>query len=390
MNSLDMRIKAWYGDEKVSLPIPDSWRVETSVPPLARKLTRAEIESALDHPIGTDRLQSLGKNAKSAAIIVEDMTRPTPTTEIIPSLLTMLCGIGLDQDSIRFVMALGGHRQMPRDEMVKKLGADVVGHYEVLNHDMTGEFSHYGASSRGTPIYVSKAVGDADLKIILGTAYPRPGTGFGGGAKCLVPGVAKLETLAGYHSLSGKGALDPTGEMRQDIEEIARTVGINYIVNAVLNGDREIAGLFAGDVVDAHRAAGDFCKQINLMPMIEDADVVVSNCYPFDTNMRYTWRGTWPFGSSPDALHILVDYSPEGSGYHQHFKAGGLPFAVRSDRDASYHLFSPMIGPKEVNEVTPHAQHHATWDSIVELVAAKAGDSPKVAFYPQAGMCWHT
>lgn len=388
MAELTMRAKAWYGDETVALPIPDTWNVATSRPAHTTPMTSAEMGGAIDDPVGSAPLREVAANAGSAVIIVEDMTRPTPTSRIISLLLERLHASGLDEDSIRFVMALGCHRQMPREEMAKKLGRDVVGRYETLNHDLDGRFEYCGRSSRGTPIYIPEAVMGADLKLIIGTTYPRGGTGFGGGAKCLVPGVAGQATIETYHKLPGGEPLSTDSEMRQDIEEIARRVGIDFIVNAVLNGDREIVGLFCGDLVEAHRAAADHVKQVSLFPTLPDADVVISSAYPFDTNMRYTWRGTWPFSHHRDALKILVDYATEGAGYHQLFKGGGLPFAVRSGGEPSWRLYSPIIGPKEAYEVHPECELHTEWSSLVELVGSVAGTSPKVAFYPDAGMGW--
>ncbi|MBM3215533.1 DUF2088 domain-containing protein [Candidatus Poribacteria bacterium] len=390
MATIPFRAKAWYGDETIHLPVPDRWRLEVSRLTPSRRLAPTEIAAALRSPIGTPTVRALAERARTATIIVEDMTRPTPMTEIIPALLSDLHDAGLGRDSIRFVLALGCHRQAPREEMVKKLGADVVGEYEVLNHDLDGQFQYCGRSSRGTPIYINQAVTSSDLKIILGTTYPRGGTGYGGGAKCLVPGVAAQATIETYHHLPGVEALNPDGPMRQDIEEIARKVGIDFIVNAVLNGDREIIGVFAGDVVDAHRAAADLCKQASLFPMIPDADVVISNAYPFDTNLRYTWRGTWPFGFHRNAVKVLVDTCTEGTGYHQYFKAHGLPFAVRNANVPSWHLYSPVLGPKEAYEVHPECLFHRTWESIVETVEAEAEGSPKVAVYPDAGIGWHS
>lgn len=388
MSEITMCVQAWYGDERVSLSIPSGWEVFRSALTPTVPLDDDAIRYALSHPIGMEPLRN--RRVSSAVVVVEDMTRPTPVARILPALLTELHVLGLDNDSIRFVMALGCHRQMPRQEMVKKLGASVVGEYEVLNHDLDGEFSYCGRSSRGTPIYINRNVMDADLKILVGTTYPRGGTGFGGGAKCLVPGVAAQATIEAYHRLPGAEALDPKGLMRLDIEEIARKVGVDFIVNAVLNGSREVIGLFAGDVVEAHRAAADFCKQTSLFPLVPEAEVVISNAYPFDTNLRYTWRGTWPFAYHPKAVKVLVDFSPEGTGYHQYFKARGKPFAIRNSGEPQWHLYSPILGPKEAYEVHPECLFHRTWDSVIRAVEERVGKNPRVAVYPDAGIGWRS
>ena len=392
MAQLKMPVMAWYGDKQASLSIPDSWQAERCAPPLCPPLSREQMRAALQNPIGTPALREIAarKSARSAAVVVEDMTRPTPTRLFIPLLLDELRAAGLGEDAVRFVFALGCHRQAPRAEMVKKLGHNVVGRYETLNHDLTGKFRDLGVSERGVPIRISEAVMSADLKILIGTAYPRSGTGYGGGAKCLVPGTAAFETIKAYHGLRGGEHLRTDSEMRQEIEWIARTAGVDMIVNAVLNGKRQIAALFAGDVVQAHRAAAECVNQTALTPTAKEADVVVSNAYPFDTNLRYTWRGTWAFEAHPNALRILVAYSPEGSGYHQLFKAGGVPFAPPPSGEPSFHLYSPLIGAREVNEVLANVQHHASWESILQLVKEKKGRSPRIAFYPYAGVGWRS
>ena len=390
MAQLKMPVMAWYGDKQAALPIPDSWRTERCAPPPCSPLTREQIRAAFQNPIGTPDLREMAelKSARSAAVVVEDMTRPTPARLFIPLLLEELRAAGLGEDAVRFVFALGCHRQAPRAEMVKKLGHNVVGRYETLNHDLTGKFRDLGVSERGVPMRISEAVMSADLKILIGTAYPRSGTGYGGGAKCLVPGAASFETIKAYHGLRGGEHLSLKSDMRQEIEQIARIADVDFIVNAVLNGRRQIAGLFAGDLIRAHRAAAICVKKTALTPMAQEADVVVSNAYPFDTNLRYTWRGTWAFEAHPNALHILVDYSPEGSGYHQLYKAGGVPFAPPPSGEPSFHLYSPLIGAREVNEVLANVQHHASWESILQLVKEEKGETPRIAFYPYAGVGW--
>ena len=125
MAQLKMPVMAWYGDKQAALPIPDSWRVERCVPPLRPPLSRERMRAALQNPIGTPPLREIAsqKSARSAAVVVEDMTRPTPTRLFIPLLLKELRAAGLGEDNVRFVFALGCHRQAPRGEMVKKTGA---------------------------------------------------------------------------------------------------------------------------------------------------------------------------------------------------------------------------------------------------------------------------
>ena len=61
---------------------------------------------------------------------------------------------------------------------------------------------------------------------------------------------------------------------------------------------------------------------------------------------------------------------------------------MRSEGEPAWRLFSPIIGPKEAYEVHPNCELFTRWEELVVLVEREAGSSPRVAFYPHAGMGW--
>lgn len=89
-----------------------------------------------------------------------------------------------------------------------------------------------------------------------------------GGAKTVTVGVAGIETLYANHMRSlSTGRQPPVGSVngngyRADLEEIAHMAGLQFSVNCVVNSHRELAGLFAGDPVQAHRAGVELARRV--------------------------------------------------------------------------------------------------------------------------------
>ena len=121
-NTVTVRSGAWHGDKELTLNFPASWEVEVLAPNDAPALSDAQIERAFAEPIGTPRIAELAKGRKSAAIIVDDLSRPTPAAKIIPFLLRELAAAGVPKSEIRFVVGPGSHRPLTDAEIPKKLG----------------------------------------------------------------------------------------------------------------------------------------------------------------------------------------------------------------------------------------------------------------------------
>ena len=125
-NTATIHTRAWAGDDALTLTFPKGWIVETYGPVECPRVTEAQIQTAFDNPIGSPRIAELAKGKNSAAIVVDDLSRPTPAAELIPYLLKELVAAGIPKRQIRFVVGGGSHRPLTRDEIDKKVGADVA------------------------------------------------------------------------------------------------------------------------------------------------------------------------------------------------------------------------------------------------------------------------
>ena len=327
MATVTIRTGKWCGDKDLPLRFPDNWQPTVYESQDPRSLSDPELESALDEPIGSRQIEQLATGKQTAAIIVDDLSRPTPAHEVIPHVLKRLKAGGIRDDSIRFVVGGGAHRPLTQDEIAKKVGKTVAATYEVHNHNVfSGNLQGMGNLEDGTPVYINDVVARSELKIGIGGITLHPGAGFGGGGKIVAPGIAGYTTIAYNHGLfkgRARGSIEREGtekDIRENAEDIARHVGLDLMVNVVFNGKSEIAGLYAGKVVEAHRQGATFAKQVydTVIPSkdVEETDIVVINAYPQDYDPVQMGKSLWPSKVFDKALKVIIDPASDGIFYH--------------------------------------------------------------------------
>ena len=375
----------------MTLTFPEAWDVNVQRFSDRPVLTDEEMQMALQSPIGTPRISDLAAKSKDAVIIVDDLSRPTPAPRMLPQVLNELKLGGIGESSTLIVIAIGCHRQLTRADLIRKLGETVVETIDVVCSESDDHLTHLGETSRGTPIFVNQYVMECDLKIALGGIYPHGGMSFGGGSKIILPGVTGVETSRHNHFQlkSGAHAGNLDNDQRLDSEEVARRVGLDVIVNAVISGTREVVGLFVGDLVKAHRKGVEFARQAYATPVLRDADVVIANAYPLDASFQHAGKGSWPLKSVRDGgIKILISAASEGYGYHRLYPKGRAAPADRTFENSSMILFSPNLTANEAYRVFPKsAIFFNSWDKLMDEVIPRCGiGDTKVAIYPCSGI----
>ena len=326
-NAATVRSRAWYGDEELTLNFPTGWEVEVLGPKDAPALSDAQIEKAFAEPIGTPRIAELAKGKKSAAIVFDDLSRPTPAYKVIPFLLRELASAGVPKSEIRFVAGVGAHRPLRDEDITKKIGADIAAEYEVTNHNfMSGDLRAFGSLDNGMPIYLNRVVADADFKICLGGIYPHSSVGFSGGAKLIVPGISGFTTMFYFHTFPpGRGPAIIEGESdepdRRDCAELtAGVLGLDVIANVVMNSRREICGLFVGDFIQAHRKGAHFAMETYSTEIPEtnqeESDLVMINCYPLDADAIQLDKALAALTYFENAYTVALYPASDSSCYH--------------------------------------------------------------------------
>ena len=257
------------------------------------------IENALDNPIGTYKLEDLLNPDDRVVIIVDDITRPTPTAKILPVILARLAQVGIADESVLIFMALGTHRPMTYEELCVKLGDEVLARYCVINRDYrNGEYVDLGTTASGIPIEVNREIIDADFRIAIGNIVPHITSGWGGGSKIILPGVCSQKTVDQMHyaACMMQPVLDVLGvrdnQARVEMDDIAGKIGLDFIVNTVLDEKQCMVGVFAGHYVEAHRAAVALAQEVMVVPIPKLADIVIASAHP--CHFDY-WQGIKPY-----------------------------------------------------------------------------------------------
>jgi nickel-dependent lactate racemase len=254
-----------------------------------------EIRQSILNPIGCKRLRDMVSKNDSIVILADDRTRLTPQKKIIPVVLEELYEAGLKSDQIKIIIAYGTHRVMTSDEKLDKFGKELMSTIEIKDHNCLNikNLIDKGKTRRGTRILINKEVLDADFRIAIGSVLPHHPTGWSGGAKILLPGVAGQETICSMHLL---GANEPQlGKVltpcREEMEDFAQAVGLHFIVNIVHDKDGNILKSVAGHFVEAHRKAVEHGFEVFGAKFHELADITLSSTYPADYDLTQSDKG---------------------------------------------------------------------------------------------------
>ena len=399
--TLKLRVDAFFGDNEMEVSFPKDWHVDVrlmaghDMPALSEK----ELRQRLQHPVDSMPLAELAQGKKRACILFDDLTRPTPTCEIVPLVLDELHGAGVTDNQIRFVAATGAHRPMTYPELAAKLGWKIIEKYPVYAHSIWQNLVYVGQTSRGTPVHVNREFASCDLRIGIGCLIPHHWTGFSGGAKIVMPGVSGLDTIVYHHSQICQSG--PRGQLqitpaRSDIEEAARLAQLDFVVDVVLNNRREIVGLFAGDPVAEYRAAATLAHQVYATKPLRECDILVLNAYPCDCKMdRALWATPVSLRNGGDV--VLVACSQNGQSLHQILGRFGTDFGGRMfNPDQCYRcgdevgrllVLAPHLSIYERSSLRPPGEMIwcTTWPQILEMLKARNGPGAKVGVYPYVG-----
>jgi nickel-dependent lactate racemase len=410
-NRATMCSRAWFGDEELTLTFPAGWEVTTLGPRDAPKLSEAEIEAAFGAPIGTPRIAELARGKRSAAIVVDDLSRPTPAAEVLPFVLRELSQAGVPKSEIRFVVGGGSHRPLTAEEVAKKVGRDVAAEFEVTSHNfLAGDLRGLGSLPDGLPIYINRVVADAEFKLCVGGLYPHGSVGFGGGSKLILPGVSGFATMFYFHTFfpgRGHAVIERRGDVRDHrdaSEDVARVLGLDAVVNLAINSRREVAGVFVGDFVQAQRRGARFALEIDSTPIPErirrEADLVIINCYPLDADPIQLGKGLWAAHYFDHAYTVAIDPATDGICYHGLFdRVDYARFVKQRAAQPTAELPHPQLGTREQLLVWsehfpalefpkkhPNAILFREWDALLGKLAEKLPREAKVAVFPCSGI----
>ena len=296
-----MRISIPYGRTRLEADVEDSRFLGVFTAPLPEPAPdpAAEVARALDEPIGSPRLEELAVGKRTAVIILSDHTRPVPSRLLLPPMLERLRR-GNPAIDITLLIATGFHRGTRREELVEKLGEDIVARERIVVHDCRDDASlaDAGILPSGGRLLLNRLALEADLLVSEGFIEPHFFAGFSGGRKSVLPGIASRETVLANHC--AEFIADPRARtgilegnpLHRDMVFAADTARLAFVLNVVLGPGKRVVRAFAGAHLAAHEAGCRFLVDACRV-RVPLADIVVTSNggHPLDQNVYQSVKG---------------------------------------------------------------------------------------------------
>ncbi len=294
-----MRTSLLYGKDDIMIDLPDQALVIEPVDLPGIPNDVQAIGKALRDPIGTPSLHTMVRADQTVAIVISDITRPTPNHILVPAIINELHHVPLENFVI--INGTGTHRDQTKEEFEQMLGKWIVANIRIVNnhcHDKD-TLVNVGRSEYGCDIYLNKDYVEADFRIVTGFIEPHFFAGFSGGPKGIMPGIAGIETITTFHSAKmigdprstwGNMTDNPLQNMTREINQKCKP---NFMLNVTLNRDKEITEIFAGELFEAHDQGCAFVKEHAMIRCDERFDVVITSNsgYPLDQNLYQAVKG---------------------------------------------------------------------------------------------------
>jgi len=123
--------------------------------------------------------------------------------------------------------------------------------------------------------------------------------GFSGGRKAVCPGISHMEMFRHFHGpdilespQSAYGVLKGN-PFHEESTEIAKKAKVDFIVNVTINKNKEVTGIFCGDLEEAFNAGAKFCMDASRCQIRQEADIVLTTGggLPLDATLYQTVKG---------------------------------------------------------------------------------------------------
>jgi len=316
-----MNVDIPYGKQYITVKIPEPCHV--LVPnKVSIKDQDKLIENALENPLGFNSYDEFAENANRLLVIVNDATRPTPTSKILKYLLPVLSS----HPDLKFLVATGAHRT-PTEEEYRFIFGDTyeVFRRKVYAHDARKDkdMTYLGKSKNGTEMYINKLVPEYKNILVIGSVEPHYFAGYTGGRKSFLPGVASYKTIEMNHKLALSDracslALEgnPVHEDTVDAMNVLKDVNV-FSIQTVLTGDHKIYAVTAGDLLKSFDAAIKYANEVFCVPLDRKGNIVLTVApYPMDIDLYQSQKAldNGKLALEDDGIIILVSKCRMGVG----------------------------------------------------------------------------
>ena len=360
-----MKVHLAYGKQGLDIHLSDTLRVDVLTPrqPKAECDPAGAVRTALQYPIGCKALSRQVQAQDRIAIVFNDITRATPYDIIMPVLLEELSHV--PPEHITLFNATGTHRQNTDEELRTILGDACVDRYTIVQNNVEDSDSYItvGVTQSGNPIRILRRYLECNIHILTGFIEPHFFAGFSGGPKACVPGLAALDTVLRNHSAKNIDSPDATwgktagNPIWEELSEAVDLAGQAFLLNVSMNSDKQITGVFAGDLKAAHRAGCNYVKETAMVAVKEPYDIVITSNsgYPLDLNMYQSVKGMSAAARIVKPGGVIIVAADCWDGFPEH----GLYKQLLSEAGSPADLLETIRRPEFSARDTWQAQIHA-------------------------------
>jgi nickel-dependent lactate racemase len=288
------------------------------------------VRKAMENPIGSPRLSELASRKRNIVIIASDHTRPVPSKVIIPPMLEEIRKTSPDA-KITILIATGCHRGTTKEELIGKFGEETVENENIIIHDCddNDNLVNIGTLPSGGECLINRIAYEADLLISEGFIEPHLFAGFSGGRKSVLPGIAGRKTVLANHcsefiaNENARTGILEKNPIHEDMVWAARKAGLAYIVNVVINAEKEAIYAVAGDMEKAHSDGCSFLNNLcRVEPVVSDIAITSNGGYPLDQNIYQSIKGMTAAEAcvKKNGVIIMVSKSNDGHGGEHCYK----------------------------------------------------------------------
>ena len=288
-----------YGDGKIYFNLPKGWNLisvddRPSIPGVKDPIL--EIQHALDHPIGSPKIEELARPGMEVVLLFDDLQRPTPAYLALPEILNRLNRAGIPDDRVCGICALGTHPIPTLEQLKMKVGQEAFSRMQgrISAHDPHATNNVIiGKTHRGTLVEVNPRVAFADLIIGVGECIPHPIAGYGGGFKIVMPGVCSYRSVADHHFTwmrhrNSRVNLTEGNTFYEEIVDAGLLSRLAFKLDFIINEKKEIIRAFGGNPVDEHKAASQYASSLYLVPLPKLADITITSAFPMEIGVQST------------------------------------------------------------------------------------------------------
>ena len=290
-----MKLYLDYGHDGLEIEVPERAQVLQMADIAGIEHLEERLEEALCCPLGASPLKDLAVGRRDACIVISDITRPVPNGIILPPILRILEEEGIAREKITILIGTGLHRPNEGSELVTLVGEEIARNYHIVNHKARARDTlvYLGEASGGAPIWIDKIYVEADLKIATSLIEPHLMAGYSGGRKAICPGLMGVDTMRVLHGpeilghpKATEGVIEGNPFHRQALE-VAQRAGVDFTLNVAMNAQRQVTGIFCGDLEEAHAEGVAFVEARAADFVSEPVDIAITSSAGFPLDLTY-------------------------------------------------------------------------------------------------------